>query len=41
MIDTIILEVIKKQNGEIIAFKNPKWERSLENILDMLNSKES
>lgn len=39
--DKVYLEAIKGRDSEIIAFRNPLWERRLDNILDMLNEKNS
>ena len=41
ILDKIILESVKNETGEIISFKNPKWDYNLDNVLENLGLKKS
>ena len=41
ILDKITLESVKNEMGEIIAFKNPKWDYNLDNVLVNLGLKKS
>ena len=41
IIDKILLEEVKWRGDSIISFKNPKWDKNLDNTLEMLGLKSS
>jgi hypothetical protein len=41
ILDKITLESVKNGTGEIISFKNPKWDYNLDNVLVNLGLKKS
>lgn len=41
ILDKITLESVKNEDGEIISFKNPKWDYNLDNVLKNLGLKKS
>ena len=41
ILDKITLESVKNEDGEIISFKNPKWDYNLDNVLINLGLKKS
>ena len=41
ILDKITLESVKNEMGEIISFKNPRWDYNLDNVLVNLGLKKS